>query len=60
MTLEELKELLSTYGVNEEERSALIFVSINGTPTPITEGEVDYTPWDEGNLPFVLLQAGDR
>lgn len=35
MTLEELKELLSTYGANDHERGALVVVTIDGQDVPI-------------------------
>lgn len=54
MTLEQIKEALSTYGVNDDERNAPVRVIIDGTEYPITEAEVDWTP-DGGNT--VLLQA---
>ena len=62
MTIEELKELLSTYGVNEEERTAPVFVVINGAPTPIVAGEVEFGvhPADAAQGTHVLLQAEVR
>jgi hypothetical protein len=59
VTLEQLKDLLSTYGVNDEERGAPILVNINGVETPITAGEIDYT-YDAAHTPFVLLQTGEQ
>ena len=63
MTIEQLKNLLSTYGVNAEERNAPVLIIINGVSTPITAGEVEYGAWDEeahkwvGSRPSVLLQV---
>lgn len=64
MTIEQLKELLSTYGSNDTERNAPILVNVNGTLTPITAGEVEYGTWDEEtrawvdlDQPHVLLQT---
>lgn len=47
MTLEQLKELLATYGVNEQERSAAVVVTIDGQDVPIASAEVDNGVWDE-------------
>lgn len=55
MTLEELKEALSTYGANPEERSApVVFTAIDGTTVPITAAVVD---WDYTEGHVVLLSA---
>lgn len=42
MTLAQLKDLLSTYGVNDAERDAPVRVDINGTTVNIIGAEVDY------------------
>lgn len=57
MTLEQLKDLLSTYGVNEQERNAPVLVNINGVPTPITAGDVEYGTWDEASHQWVGSQS---
>lgn len=65
MTLEQLKELLSTYGVNAEERGAPVLVSTSGPGTliadmrwgPLARAEVDWTP-DGGTV--VRLQVEEQ
>ena len=47
MTLEELKDVLSTYGVNDEERGAAVLVTINGTPVPVVAAEVTDTWYED-------------
>jgi hypothetical protein len=67
MTLEQLKDLLSTYGVNDDERNAPVFVVIEEKRTPIllADSHVEYGTWDEdahawvGDQLTVLLQAGE-
>ena len=56
MTLQELKDLLSTYGVNDSERNAPVLVEVNGEPVAITGGEVDWMP-ERGHT--VVLVARD-
>lgn len=43
MTLEELKELLSTYGVNDQERNARILVE----GSLVTGAQIEFGEWDE-------------
>jgi hypothetical protein len=59
VTIEQLKDLLSTYGVNAEERGAPVLVNINGVETPIIAGEIDYT-YDAAHTPLVLLQIEEQ
>ena len=63
----QIKEMLSTYGANEQERSADVIVTVDGKEYAITEGEVEYGTWDEEahtwvNLdqPTVRLQAVEQ
>ena len=54
MTLAEVKEALSTYGANPEERKAPVFVTVDGVRFPLAGAEVDWTH-AEGYV--VLLHA---
>ena len=47
MTLEQLKDLFSTYGSNPRERSAEVRVVIDGPELPVTEAEMQWGEWDE-------------
>lgn len=58
MTLDELKDLLSTYGANPEERSMQVFAIVNGVRTPIMGGEIEYGTWDEDAREWVDLDRG--
>lgn len=57
MTLLELKEMLATYGANEEERNAPVFVAINGRHVPVSEGFVD---WEEIDGTAVILHTKEN
>lgn len=66
MTLEQLKEMLATYGANPEERSMAIFVEVDGKRLPVVSGEIDNGVWDEASHTWqdldqhaVILQAGE-
>ena len=56
MTLAEVKEVLSTYGANPEERNAPVFITLDGVRVPLAGAEVDWTH-AEGHV--VLLHGGE-
>lgn len=50
MTLEQLKDLLSTYGCNDAERGAEVRVVLEGpdnSELPVIEAETQWGEWDE-------------
>lgn len=55
MTLEQLKELLSTYGANDQERNAPVLFDLGGDNLiEIAEGKVE---WDFDDGSAVILRA---